>query len=360
MKRMPGYLSTPPASPRQSQSATAEATETNENTYELVKPPKLTISTSQMHNNLECATRLSSNGASNTNANSTNDLGLGLSVVLTPELIAVGELVAAMKRVVGVLSSTFDALGEQTERVATLAPALKAAEYIKKFRSQLALVILQSDVQALEVQDLLEEAVKQTLSDEVKAHIQAKVADEVKERVRRELNEQIPENLRQQIKSHKRQILEVQRSLHNSEARQHNSALGAEALTAELRPLLRPLASAEQSPMPPTPVSEAGVNEATPTASPLFPRDLKALFALKSEEAQTLVKEYGLGEEAAPVTPILAIMAPGAEADSRERNLNKFMAHIGVVGFQMHGFLACGLASPEERLRYTLIIRGSK
>jgi hypothetical protein len=84
--------------------------------------------------------------------------------------------------------------------------------------------------------------------------------------------------------------------------------------------------------LPPTPFPisrEASLNEAAPTPSPLFPRDLKALFALRPEEAETLVKEYGLGEHAAPASPIAAI-APAAESDARERNLNKFMAHIGV------------------------------
>lgn len=38
-------------------------------------------------------------------------------------------------------------------------------------------------MQALEVQNLLDQAVKQTLSEEIKAHIQAMVASEVKERV---------------------------------------------------------------------------------------------------------------------------------------------------------------------------------
>ncbi|KAF7362177.1 hypothetical protein MVEN_00563800 [Mycena venus] len=368
--RMPGGLSTPPASPGkqllESEGITTE--DDKKQTIELPPekpppPPKLTISTSMQNSlaSLSCATHLSPDRADpRTNS-------LELSVVLTPELLAVGELVAAMKRVVGVLGTTFDSLGEQTERVATLAPTLKAAEHVKKLRSEIAHVILQSELQALEVKNLLDEAVKQTLSEEIKAHIRATVASEVKDRVARQLNAQIPENLRQQIKSHKRQILEVQRSLHNSEARQHNSALGPAALTAELRPLLRPLPSAEQSPtpssLPPTPApisrqasltGQTSLREITPTPSPLFPRDLKALFALRSEEAQTLVKEYGLSEEAVPVTPIVA---PGSEANSREVALNKFMTHIGVVGFQMHAFPACTSSSPEESLQSTLIIR---
>lgn len=246
--------------------------------------------------------------------------------MLTPELLAVGELVASMKRVVGVLGTTFDSLGEQTARVATLAPALKASAQIKKLRSEVAEQMREQERRVLDTELLLGEAVKQSLSEEIKAHIRDTVAREVKDRVSYQLNVQIPKNLREQIKHHKRQILEVQRSLHNSEARRHNSALGPAALVDELRPLLRPLPSAEQTPLPrtvpPTPVPE----DSAPTPSPLFPRDLKALFALKSEEAQTLVKEYGLGGQAVPITPIEGPDEP----DSRERNLNKFMAHIGV------------------------------
>ncbi|KAJ6558427.1 hypothetical protein DFH09DRAFT_1162770 [Mycena vulgaris] len=300
---------------------------------------------------LTCATRLSPDVFSASRTNSMEP-----SVVLTPELLAVGELVSAMKRVVGVLGTTFDSLGEQSARVASLAPALKASEQvrvaklpnssqqtsckIKKLQAQIALQIHEHEMRMLNMQLQLDEAVKQTLSEELKAHIHDTVAREVRDRVARELNAKIPENLRQQIKTHKRQILEVQRSLHNSEARQHNSALGPAALADKLRPLLRPLPSAEQSPstakpwsVPLTPLPlpvpvPSGGDDTAPTASPLFPRDLKALFALKSEEAQTLVKEYGLGEQAPPITPIVAGTAN--EPDSRERNLNKFMAHIGV------------------------------
>ncbi|KAJ7209693.1 hypothetical protein GGX14DRAFT_631564, partial [Mycena pura] len=257
---------------------------------------------------------------------------LGLETVLTPELIATGELVSALKRVVNVLGSTFDSIGEQTERVASLAPTLKAAEQIKKLRADIAWQIHEHELCALEITNLLNEAVKQTLSEELKAHIHTTVEREVKGR----LNVQIPEQLRDQIKSHKRQILEVRRGLHNSEARQYNSAIGPSALNEELRPLLRPLPTGEQSPMfggvPPTPAAtdgEANLGEPTATPSAMFPRDLKALFTLKSEEAETLVKEYGIGDLALPVTPITTEGA-GAEPDSHQRNLNKFMAHIGV------------------------------
>ncbi|KAJ7647631.1 hypothetical protein FB45DRAFT_204767 [Roridomyces roridus] len=303
--KMPGGLSTPPASPGMKLSE-AEMTET---------PPKIAISTTPMQtsltSSLSCATRLSPSKTE-------------ISLVLTPELLAVGELVAAMQGVVSALGTTFDCLGTQSERVATLAPALKASQQIRKLRSEIAEQINEQEARMASVKLLLEEAVKQALSEDIKAHIRERVGREVPERVAQQLSTQIPEHLRQQTKIHKRQIFEVQRSLHNSEARQHNSALNSTTLQTELRPLLRPLPSADQS-VPPTPIPN--LDDAPPTASPLFPRDLKALFALKPEEAQTLVTEYGLTEQALPITPLPC----STEADgARERNLNKFMAHIGV------------------------------
>nr|GAT57891.1 predicted protein [Mycena chlorophos] len=264
---------------------------------------------------------------------------LALNFELTPELIAVGSLVATMKKVIGVLSGTFDALDEQSGRVASLAPTLKAAEHLKKLRAQLEKQLADQKLRAVEMRQLLDEAVNQSLSEHVKAHVRATLAPQVRERVAEQLNVQVPEHLRQKIKTHKRQIFEVQRSLHNSQARQHNATLGPDSLTEELRPLLRPLPTSEQSPMPHSddvpPPSESdtfeSVDETPPTASPLFPRDLQTLFALKSEEAETLVREYKLDDVAVPTTPIDSPAPSEAAVDvSRERNLNKFMAHIGV------------------------------
>ncbi|KAJ7072615.1 hypothetical protein C8F01DRAFT_1104627 [Mycena amicta] len=271
----------------------------------------------------------------NTSMSSPAPENMALDFVLTPELLAVGELASAMRRVVSVLSATFNSLEDQAERVATLAPALKASEQLKKLRAQLEQQLCEQELRAFEIRQLLDEAVKQSLSEQVKAHVSAMVGPQVKERVAQQLGVQIPEHLRQKIKTHKRQILEVQLSLHNSEARRYNSALGPDSLTKELRPLLRPLPTADQSPMPgslpstPVPVSSPHLEEAPSTASPLFPRDLQSLFALKSEEAETLVHQYGLGDLGLPVTPLLA-QAEVCNDDSRERNLNKFMAHIGV------------------------------
>jgi hypothetical protein len=140
MNRMPGGLSTPPASPgkhlSKSEPEDSQTTEAAQDaTKEVAKRPEtLTISTSLMNSglaSLTCATRLSPEGFSASRNSIQPNSSVELSVVLTPELLAVGELVAAMRRVVGVLGTTFESLGDQTERVASLAPALKASEQVR-------------------------------------------------------------------------------------------------------------------------------------------------------------------------------------------------------------------------------------
>ncbi|KAJ7287272.1 hypothetical protein C8J57DRAFT_1283378 [Mycena rebaudengoi] len=282
---------------------------------------------------LTCATPLSPSAA-----NDPSERWRG-SGIITPELLAVGELVAAMKQVLGALGTTFDSLGDQTDRVASLGPGLKVSGQLKQLRSEIALQVQEQEKRTEEVKHALAEAVKQALSEELKAHIYSAVESQVTSKVAHQLNTQVPESIRQLIKSHKRQILEVQTSLHNSEARQHNSALGPAALSHELRPLLRPLPDAEQPIHPLQPQA---------TASPLFPRDLKALFSLETDTARTLVKEYGL-ENTSPSSPVADETVADDGSDARARNINKFMAHIGVVGFQTHAFRACTSSSPEEK-----------
>ncbi|CAK5281653.1 unnamed protein product [Mycena citricolor] len=259
------------------------------------------------------------------------DSSKGIKLVVTPELIAMGEWVAAMKRYTAILTTAFESLGEQSDRAVTLGTALKAREQLERLRGLFEQQLEDHQARATSIQADLKRMVTHSLSDALKAHVRSAVEQQVKERVAHQLSIQIPEKLRQQIKTHQVQIVEVQRALRNSEARQHNSALGPSQLNAELRPLLRPLST--------TAVADA--EAASP--SPLFPTSLRSLFALQSEEAETLVKEYGLADCTVPVTPIATEAASPSSMESRTRNLNKFMAHIGVVGFQMHalpGFIS--------------------
>ena len=100
--------------------------------------------------------------------------------------------------------------------------------------------------------------------------------------------------------------------------------------------------------------STSTVDEVGPlTPSPLFPRDMASLFKLGPDEARALVRDYGLLEDipeengdsevvrvnGSPNRSDTGLAAPGGSPDlrrmpeenvTRERDLSRFMAHIGV------------------------------
>lgn len=75
-----------------------------------------------------------------------------------------------------------------------------------------------------------------------------------------------------------------------------------------------------------------------PTPSPLFPRKLTDLFTLSPEDTRRLVLDYGLvgpeddAYDESPIDPKMPVTPIDADIvnTNRDRNLNKFMAHIGV------------------------------
>lgn len=162
-----------------------------------------------------------------------------------------------------------------------------------------------------------------------------------------------------------------------SDARQYNAN---KTPTERLRPLLRPLPTPEQSPtcvvqrmlptttpMDPSPLSAfprlkvpaptpivtsshylllpGGSNQYVqvipPTPSPLFPRDIKSLFALGPETARRLLRDYGLDsiDEQSPATddprpkapPLYtiseALLCSPSDSDDEdsEQNIHRFM-----------------------------------
>ncbi|KAF8070441.1 hypothetical protein FPV67DRAFT_1487415 [Lyophyllum atratum] len=304
------------------------------------------------------------------------------------DLVTIAELFATLKQSVDTLRTTFDNLGTQTERMAHLAPAMKADQQVEDLRAKLEDQIGRQEKSMQEIRHLLEDTIKDSVVQHLKSQIydavQKAIAKEVQQRVQQELASQIPENLRRHVQGHQREILEVRTNLCNSEARRHNASLSSPSMTTEpLRPLLRPLPSALQSPAyvvnqpftanhstaaspmtafpgvpAPTPIVSTasacmvpfGTNQVfelvPPTPSPLFPRDLKSLFALGPDKARRLLQDYGL-DSAVSAVPSPSSGRPRMKASktglntpedsptfespaSREHDLNKFMAHIGV------------------------------
>ncbi|CAA7259037.1 unnamed protein product [Cyclocybe aegerita] len=303
--------------------------------------------------------------------------------IASKDIMAVAELFATMKKTLTSMTSMFERLGSQTEKMMSFSLDVHSAEHLKRLRHVLQAQITRQQAEV--------EALKATLQTKIKAAVEEKIQTHVREVVQRSLKEvvagkvqnqlevQISEDLRQKALLHQRQIFEVRTALHNSEARRYN-ALQTDR-SARLRPLLRPLPTPEQSPViaisrsssqgnsslptpatafprvpAPTPIKRTFSNPfrsdvGPPTASTLFPQDLRALFSLGPEATRRLLREYGL--VSATSTP--AVETPpkhrglpsveeeatvGSDSDhgsggendqeAHAADMNKFMAHIGV------------------------------
>ncbi|KAF8583814.1 hypothetical protein K439DRAFT_1347694 [Ramaria rubella] len=233
---------------------------------------------------------------------------MALSVATTtpgPDLSDVEELLTTMKQTLGTLGATFDTLGEQTARIATLGPAMDAAHQVHRLRKQLQSQDRRHEERIGEIKVLLRDVLKDQIIAHLSTHvhemIREGVARIVRERVANELLAQIPTHLKEQVYEHKRQIQHVKQSLFNSEARRANALLRSNHLSEPLHPLLRPNGE----------------------ISSIFPKDLATLFGQNSSSAKQLAADYEL-------------TVSEGEPSSRERNLNRFMQHIGVSGVVLY------------------------
>lgn len=217
-----------------------------------------------------------------------------------PDLTEIEDLLTTMKKTLAALGATFDSLGEQTARIATLGPAIDSAHQVHRLRKQLQVQDRRHEDRIGEIKVLLRDVLKQQIIAHLASHVHEMIREGVtkivRERVANELLAQIPQHLKDQVEEHKLQIARVKLDLFNSEARRANSLLRSNHLNEALHPLLLP----------------------TGEESKLFPADLAALFAMNAATAKLLVEEFGL-----PVCD--------GELSSREKNLNRFMQHIGVA-----------------------------
>ncbi|KZT52656.1 hypothetical protein CALCODRAFT_502002 [Calocera cornea HHB12733] len=216
-------------------------------------------------------------------------------------------LLSTMRQTLHTLTAAFDTLAYQTSQLATLRPALEGHHEIQRLKEQIAeqdqkmdtMKEFLSDTLKGHMQDVregLKGHVEEVLGGPVKDTVRTEVETRVMERVAEQIAEKIPTALLDTVQDHKVQLAEVRRSLHNSEARRANGLLRTNNINEPLTPLLR----------------------TNGEVSPFFPHDLAALFASPGPVAKQLAADYDLH----------------IDPESRERNLNKFMGHIG-VGFQM-------------------------
>ncbi|KAG8917330.1 hypothetical protein FRC03_010594 [Tulasnella sp. 419] len=212
-----------------------------------------------------------------------------------PDTAAVRELLSTMSQTMQALGQTFDTLSEQSTRVATLGPMIDSAHQIHHLRRQMRAQEKKQDQRINSVKNLLKNILKEQVADSLRTQIQDQISIEVKyqvaEQVKKQLKEQLPADLKEQAEESSAQLMQVRSSLMNSEARRRNAALRASNLDDPLLVIVKP----------------------DGTESDLFPTDLRTLFSYDDETARDLVRDFGL-----------------PESDTREKNLNKFMAHAGI------------------------------
>ncbi|KAG8971379.1 hypothetical protein FRB90_010523, partial [Tulasnella sp. 427] len=203
---------------------------------------------------------------------------------------------AAVRELLTMMSATLATLYDSAHQIHQLRRQMRSQEKKQDQRINEVKIMVKDDLK-LQVAELL----RAQIAEEVRDEIKRQVADEVKE----QLKARVPIPIEEQAAESTQQLKDVRTSLINSlavdvdlipdinfrESRRANAILRASNLDDHLAPILK--SSGE--------------------ASKYFPKDLKTLFGYDNETAKKLVLDYDL---------------PASE--SREKNLNKFMAHMGV------------------------------
>lgn len=208
---------------------------------------------------------------------------------------AVRELLVMMKSTLGTLGATFETLNTQSDKFTNLGPSVDSARQISLLRKQIKQQDKKQDARVTEVKHMIKDVLKDHIANDMRAQIEEQIREEIAMQVKKEVAAQIvehlPISLQEQAEQSKRQLLEVKQSLVNSEARRANSVLRANNLDDPLTQVLKP----------------------DGTYSEIFPSDLRTLFSYDGETSLKLVRDFALQEH-----------------ELRERNLNRFMAFIGI------------------------------
>ncbi|KAF8756531.1 hypothetical protein RHS01_04570 [Rhizoctonia solani] len=187
------------------------------------------------------------------------------------------------------------------KEVDALGPPPDAAAQIHKLRLQLRAQDKKQEARIADIKHIVKDVLKEQIAEHMRPQIQEQIRLELRQQiqaaVKEQISEHLPVSLQDQADESKRQLIEVRNSLLNrcvdviSRGSSGNATLRSTNLDDALAPVVK--ANGEES--------------------ALAPQTLRQLFSYDSAQARALVRDYGLREH-----------------DVRERNLNRFMAHIGV------------------------------
>ncbi|PIL34064.1 hypothetical protein GSI_03775 [Ganoderma sinense ZZ0214-1] len=224
-----------------------------------------------------------------------------VAVAPSVDTAAVRELLGMMKATLGQLDQTFRTLNEQSAQVKSLGPTMElAVGQLSSLRHQIHAQEKKQEVRVEEIRRMIREDIKLKVADEMREQIRKQVPLEIAKQAREQIGLQIrdvlPVSLKTQAKESRDYLEEVKHALENSEARRKNSVLkpSPNNLADGLAVVLKP----------------------DGTKSKLYPANLRSLFAYDYGKSKELVQDFGLHDHGV-----------------LEKNLNGFMAHIGIRFF---------------------------
>ncbi|KAI1785389.1 hypothetical protein LXA43DRAFT_1038506 [Ganoderma leucocontextum] len=211
---------------------------------------------------------------------------------------AVRELLGMMKATLGQLDQTFRTLNEQSEQVKSLGPTMElAVAQLTSLRRQIKAQEKKQEVRVGEIKRMIKEDIKLQAADEMREQIRRQIGLEIvkqsKQQIGSQIHEVLPVPLRTQAEESRRHLVEVRHALENSEARRKNSVIkpSPNNLADDLAVVFRP----------------------NGTRSKMYPANLRSLFSYDYAKSKELVQDFGLHDHGV-----------------LEKNLNGFMAHIGI------------------------------
>jgi len=213
-----------------------------------------------------------------------------------PDTAAIRELLGMMRANLDTLGETFKTVNEQSARVSMLGPSMQdASTQIQTLRRQVRSQEKKQDLRVNEIKHMIKNTLKEQVAEELRTHIKdqirAEVFAQVKDEIEVQLPEHLPVSLKQQVGESKKYLVGVRHALVNSEARRANSVLRTSNLDDPLAVVLKP----------------------DGTRSVVYPADLRSLFSYDTHMTRALLKDYELPDH-----------------ELQEKNLNRFMSHIGI------------------------------
>ncbi|KDQ55124.1 hypothetical protein JAAARDRAFT_60086 [Jaapia argillacea MUCL 33604] len=206
------------------------------------------------------------------------------------------ERLGEMKTSISSLETAFQGINIQSEGILSIpSPTFndsmdKVTELRREFRSYDHDYDAQMEKVKVAIKRNTKKKVAELMSAQIQTQIQAAIAEQVRDEVAKQLKDHLPLSPEEQVEESKETLSQLKYSVANSDARRMNSMVQQENLDDDLSLILN----------------------LNGTSSPLYPTNLKLLFAYDDDMVKRLLKDYDLPDQR-----------------SREANINCFIRHIG-------------------------------